>query len=34
MEYGKAIILEVLYAVEMDRSRPVIHDREIGVRLV
>ncbi|MQA99162.1 MAG: DUF4437 domain-containing protein [Actinobacteria bacterium] len=34
MEYGKAIILDHLDSVELDRSQPVIYDREIGVRLL
>lgn len=34
MEYGQAIILDHLDSVEMDRSQPVIYDREIGVRLL
>lgn len=34
MEYGAAIIVDNLDSVQMDRSHPVIYDREIGVRLL
>jgi quercetin dioxygenase-like cupin family protein len=34
VEYGRAIVVDHLGAVELDRSRPVIYDREIGVRLL
>ncbi|MDQ3659766.1 MAG: DUF4437 domain-containing protein [Actinomycetota bacterium] len=34
MEYGEAIILDHLDSVEMDKSQPVIYDREIGLRLL
>jgi hypothetical protein len=34
MEYGEAIIVDNLDSVQLDRSHPVIYDREIGVRLL
>jgi quercetin dioxygenase-like cupin family protein len=34
MEYGAAIIVDNLDSVQMDRSQPIIYDREIGVRLL
>jgi quercetin dioxygenase-like cupin family protein len=34
MEYGQAIIVDNLSAVELGRSQPVIYDREIGLRLL
>lgn len=34
MEYGRATIVDHLSSVELDRSRSVIYDREIGLRLL
>lgn len=34
MEYGQAIIVDLLRSMEMDHSQLVIYDREIGVRLL
>lgn len=34
MEYGVAILVDNLDSVQLDRSHPVIYDREIGVRLL
>jgi quercetin dioxygenase-like cupin family protein len=34
MEYGRAIIVDRLASVELERSQPVIYDREIGLRLL
>jgi quercetin dioxygenase-like cupin family protein len=34
MEYGEAIVVDHLASVKMERSRPAIYDREIGVRLL
>jgi quercetin dioxygenase-like cupin family protein len=34
MEYGAAIVVDNLDSVQMDRSQPVIYDREIGLRLL
>jgi quercetin dioxygenase-like cupin family protein len=34
MEYGRAIIFDHLDSVPMDRSRPVIYDRDIRIRLL
>lgn len=34
MDYGRAIIVDRLRSVELDRSRLPIYDREIGVRLL
>ncbi len=33
-EVGDAVIVDHLGSVEMDRSQPVIYDRDIGVRLL
>ena len=34
MKYGEAIVVDHLGSAEMDLSRPVIYDREIGMRLL
>jgi quercetin dioxygenase-like cupin family protein len=34
MEYGRAIIVEGLGSVDLDRSQPLIYDREISLRLL
>jgi quercetin dioxygenase-like cupin family protein len=34
MEHGEAIVQDHLGSVEMDTSRPVVYDREIGLRLL
>jgi quercetin dioxygenase-like cupin family protein len=34
MEYGRAIVVDSLRSVELGRSRPIICDREIGLRLL
>jgi quercetin dioxygenase-like cupin family protein len=34
MEYGQAIIVDLLGSMEMDQSRLAIYDRQIGVRLL
>jgi quercetin dioxygenase-like cupin family protein len=34
MGYGRAIIVGQLGSIELDRSQPVIYDREIGFRLL
>jgi quercetin dioxygenase-like cupin family protein len=34
MGYGRAIIVGQLGSIELDRSQPVIYDREIGLRLL
>lgn len=34
MEYGRAIVVDGLPAVGLDRSQPVIYDREIGLKLL
>ena len=34
MEFGNAVIVDLLDSVAMERSRPVIHDREIELRLL
>jgi quercetin dioxygenase-like cupin family protein len=33
-DYGAAVILDHLESVEVGRSRPVIYDRDIGMRLL
>ncbi len=34
VEHGRAIIVDDLGSIELDRSQPVIYDREIGLRLL
>ncbi|MGH2725107.1 MAG: cupin domain-containing protein [Actinomycetota bacterium] len=34
MEYGRAIIVDQLRSIELDRSQLAIYDREIGLRLL
>src|SRR5438309_10785057 len=34
MEYGRAVIFDALRSVELELSRSVIYDREIGLRLL
>jgi len=34
MEYGKAIVADDLARVDLEKSRPVIYDREIELRLL
>lgn len=34
MEYGRAIVVDHLRSVDLDRSRPIIYDRDIGLRLL
>ncbi len=34
MGYGRAIVVDRLSSVELDRSRQVVYDREIGLRLL
>lgn len=34
MAYGQAVIVDALGAVELEPSRPVIYDRDIGLRLL
>ena len=34
MKYGRAVIVDSLGSTELDRSQPVIYDREIGLRLL
>jgi quercetin dioxygenase-like cupin family protein len=34
VEYGRATIVDHLSSIELDRSRSVIYDREIGLRLL
>jgi quercetin dioxygenase-like cupin family protein len=34
MKYGRAVIVDGLGSTELDRSQPVIYDREIGLRLL
>ncbi len=34
MEYGRAIIVDGLRSVELERSHPAIYDREIALRLL
>jgi quercetin dioxygenase-like cupin family protein len=34
VEHGRAIIVGDLSSVELDRSQPVIYDREIGLRVL
>lgn len=34
MAYGRAIIVDKLGSLQLERSRPAIYDRDIGVRLL
>jgi quercetin dioxygenase-like cupin family protein len=34
MEYGRAIVVDDFRSIELDRSRLVVYDREIGLRLL